>query len=330
MTTPWLLCADIGGTNVRLRAYACDGGAALASDQHDTGGPGDLADIFGDFASAHGSAPELVVAAVAGPVSDNRVQLTNARKSLCGEDLKRTTGAAEASLINDFAAAAWATARTAPDDLLCLQGAPAPRTEGIHVVVGPGTGLGVGTLVFRDGAHAALPGEGGHVALAPNSREEVEIFEAFRDLWPETFFAGGLTCESEAMLSGTGLPLLYRAVQSVMGDTGPHLDARGVLTAAQEDTSPVAHRTALFFKSHLARLAGDLGLAVGADSVFLVGGVATKNPWLFDAAFTDAFNQGGRFTGLRRQMNLYLLRNPDFGLLGAHNYATHRMELRAA
>ena len=326
MASPWLLCADIGGTNLRLRAF--DGHRDRASEQHETGGPGDLAEIFGTFAAAQGTPPELVVAAVAGPVSDNRVNLTNASKSLCGEDLKRTTGAAEAWLINDFAAAAWATARVAPADLLCLQGAPAPHDEGLHVVVGPGTGLGVGTLVLRDGVATALPGEGGHVALAPNSREEVAIFEAFRTLWPETFFGDGLTCEAEAMLSGTGLPLLYRAVQMVTGDTGPHLDARGVLTAAQEDSSPTAHRVAQIFKSHLARMAGDLGIALRADSVFLVGGVATKNPWLFDADFVEAFRQGGRFTGLRSQMNLYLLRNPDFGLMGAHNYATHRQSQR--
>lgn len=324
MTTPWLLCADIGGTNLRLRAY--DGDGTRASEQHETGGPGALVEHFHAFAEAQGTAPELVVAAVAGPVQNNRVQLTNAAKTLCGDDLKSTTGAREAFLINDFAAASWATARTTPDDLLCLQGAARPPAEGIHVVVGPGTGLGVGTLIFRDGVHVAIPGEGGHVALAPNTREEVEIFEAFRKLWPQVFYGDGLTCESEAMLSGTGLPILYRAVQDVMGDTGPHLDARGVLTAAHEDRDPVAHRVALIFKSHLARLSGDFGIANGADSVFLVGGVATKNPWLFDDTFVDAFNQGGRFTALRQSLNLYLLRNPDFGLLGAYNYAAHWMD----
>ena len=324
MTTPWFLCADIGGTNQRLRAY--DAGGTRASQQHETGGPGELAEHFGAFAAAQGSAPELVVAAVAGPVLNNRVQLTNAAKSLSGGDLRRTTGAPEAFLINDFAAASWATARTTPDDLLCLQGAAQPPAEGVHVVVGPGTGLGVGTLVFRNGVHTAIPGEGGHVALAPTSREELEIFDAFRKLWPEVFYGDGLTCESEAMLSGTGLPILYRAVQDVMGDTGPHLDAKGVLTAAHQDRDPVAHRVAHIFRSHLARLSGDIGLLNGADSVFLVGGVATKNPWLFDDTFVDAFNQGGRFTALRRSMNLYLLRNPDFGLLGAWNYAVHWMD----
>ena len=158
MTSPWLLCADIGGTNLRLRAF--DGHRDRASEQHETGGPGDLAEIFGTFAAAQGTPPELVVAAVAGPVSDNRVNLTNASKSLCGEDLKRTTGAAEAWLINDFAAAAWATARTAPDDLLCLQGAPAPRTEGIHVVVGPGSlGDGLARVEPRGGARGVVDEE---------------------------------------------------------------------------------------------------------------------------------------------------------------------------
>lgn len=321
----WLLAADIGGTNLRLRAY--DGDKTRASEEHATGGPGELADIFGDFADHVGSPPAMVVAAAAGPVSDNKVRLTNAAKSLCGEDIKTATGATDAFVINDFAAAAWATDQAPAQDLLCLQGAAAPASESIHVVLGPGTGLGVGVLINRDGVHYAMPGEGGHVALAPHTPEEVPVFEAFRMLWPEVFYGDGLTCESEAMLSGTGLPLLYRAVLMSMGETGQNLDARGVLEAARQQNSPAAKRATAMFKSHLARLGGDLGLAAGAQSVFLVGGVATKNPWLFDDSFVNAFNAGGRFTPMRRNMNLYLLRNPDFGLLGARNYARYRLSL---
>ncbi len=317
----WLLVADIGGTNVRLRAY--DGDRVLDSEAHSTGGAEALADLFGTFAGHQPEPPELVVAAVAGPVSDNRVQLTNAEKSLCGKDLQATTGAQAAYLINDFSAAAWATTGLSSGDLLCLQGQPPPPEECIHVVLGPGTGLGVGTLICRDGIRYAMPGEGGHVALAPHNADQVAVFEAFRTLWPEVFFGSGLTCESEAMLSGTGLPILYRAVQAVMGDTGPALDAPAVFEAAQTGTSSIAAEVADLFKTHLGRLAGDLALAAGARSVFLVGGVATKNAWLFDEPFVDAFNQGGRFTEMRRELNLYLLRNPDFGLLGARNFARH-------
>ncbi|MEM8729531.1 MAG: ROK family protein [Pseudomonadota bacterium] len=324
----WLLCADIGGTNLRLRAF--DGNHVRASEQHETNGPEDLADIFGAFAATQGTAPELVVAAAAGPVSNNQVQLTNAAKLVCGTDLRRSTGAAEAWVINDFAAAAWATARVSAEDLMCLQGAPAPSLPGTHVVVGPGTGLGVGALIPHHGTQIALPGEGGHVSLAPHTPDEIEIFEAFRRLWPETFFGSGLTCEAEAMLSGTGLPILYRAVQEVMGESGPQLSARDVLSQARTQQTAVAQRVAGFFKTHLARLSGDIGISFGADSVFLVGGVATKNPWLFDKDFATAFAQGGRFTKLRQAMNLYLLRTADFGLLGAHNYARYRKQQRAA
>lgn len=321
----WLLVADIGGTNVRLRAY--DGDRIIASEEHPTGGAEALADLFGAFSACQPEAPDLVVAAVAGPVSDNRVQLTNAAKSLCGKDLQVTTGAPAAYLINDFAAAAWATVRLGSDDLLCLQGEATPPEEGIHVVLGPGTGLGVGTLICRDGIRYAMPGEGGHVALAPHDTGQVAIFQAFQALWPEVFFGNGLTCEAEAMLSGKGLPVLYQAVQSVAGETGPALDARALFESAQTGTSRIAALTTDFFKSHLGRLAGDLALAAGAESVFLVGGVATKNAWLFDEAFVHAFNQGGRFTPMRRGLNLYLLRNPDFGLLGARNYAHHMAHL---
>lgn len=326
MTTPWLLAADIGGTNVRLIAY--DGTKALSGMEGGTAGAADLVDLIADFARSVGRPPALVVAAAAGPVSGNAVRLTNAPRSLSGGDLVAATGASEAFVINDFVAAAWATADLPAGDVLCLQGAPSPP-DGLRLVIGPGTGLGVGALACRDGEMCALPGEGGHVGIAPRSRGEVEIFEAFRELWPEVFFGDGLTCEAEAMLSGTGLPYLYRAVQRVTGDTSPPLDARGVLSAAQTGTAVAATPTADLFRAHLGRLAGDLGLAFGASSVCLVGGVATKNTWLFDDRFVAAFNDGGRFTAMRRTMNLYLLRNPNFGLLGARNYARYMLDRRA-
>ncbi|MGV6847899.1 MAG: glucokinase [Marinibacterium sp.] len=322
MTTPWLLAADIGGTNVRLAAF--EGDTARAWEEHGTANATDLPGLFAAFARSVGTPPALVVAAVAGPVSNNAVQLTNARQALSGADLAHATGALQAHLINDFVAAAWATAAPAQEDITCLQGAPLPP-GGLHLVVGPGTGLGVGALYQHDGVTRALPGEGGHIGLAPQSRAEIEIFEAFRTLWPDVFFGDSLTCEAEAMLSGTGLPYLYRAVQRVTGDTSPPLDARDVLNAARTGSAAAAGPACTLFRTHLGRVAGDLGLAFGATSVFMVGGVAAKNPWLFDDSFLAAFCQGGRFTGMREAMNVYLLHNARFGLQGALNFARHRI-----
>jgi glucokinase len=324
--TDLLITADIGGTNARLAAYR--GEELIRSEQHATGGLQDLIGLFHDFSGALEGIPSMVVAAAAGPVHNNAVRLTNAGKLLCGEELQKATGASQARVINDFAAAAWATASVLPNDINALQGEAHPP-NGLRVAVGPGTGLGVGALTWIDGRYHAMPGEGGHVALSPATRFEVDVFEAFKSVWPEVFFGDSLSVEAEAVLSGMGLPFVHRAVQIALGQAPgePHVATKDIFQLAREGTDPAAIQTIRIFKTHLARMSGDLGLCQWASGgVFIVGGVAAKNPWLFDDEFVAHFNHGGRFTDLRRKMNLYHLTNPDFGLLGARNFALFSLQ----
>ena len=321
--TNLVVTADIDGTNTRLAAYR--GNAVLKSAQHATGSHTDLSDVFRDFAQDLEAAPTVVVAAAAGPVQNNSVLLTNAEKLLCGADIKKATGAEQARVINDFAAAAWATAAVSKNDINALQGEAHPK-DGMRVVVGPGTGLGVGSLIQIDGRYHDIPGEGGHIGLAPANRSEVEVFEAFRTLWPEVFFGDSLTLEAEAVLSGLGLPTLYRAVQIASGAAISDISTRDIFAHAKDKTDPHAVHSIEIFKSHLARVCGDLGLSQWAvGGVFIVGGVAAKNPRLFDDAFVQTLNAGGRFRKLREKLSLYHLTNPEFGLLGARNFARFAM-----
>lgn len=313
-----ILAADIGGTNVRLGAY--HDGALVGSARFSTKTDGALLNLMHGFAEGMAMPPEVVVAAAAGPVANNAVELTNAKQTLCGAELQDATGAKEARIINDFAAAAWATLAPLPEHLQVLQGAETPP-EGTRLVIGPGTGLGVGALAHVEGRYASLPGEGGHVGIAPRTRQELEIFEALRAHWPEVFFGDSLVIEAEGILSGTGLPFLYRAVQDVHGGGVSAPDAADIMRLAKHQEDTCAVTTVEVFKAHLAKVAGDQALALNAAGVFLVGGVAMKNAWLFDAAFVSGFGKGGRYDAERSALNLYLLNVENFGLEGAHTYA---------
>ncbi|MFT2520343.1 glucokinase, partial [Escherichia coli] len=75
-------------------------------------------------------------------------------------------------LINDFSAMALGMTRLQPGErmTICAGEADAERPA---VVIGAGTGLGVGTLLpLGEGRWAALPGEGGHVDLPIGSARE--------------------------------------------------------------------------------------------------------------------------------------------------------------
>ena len=318
----WHLIGDVGGTNMRLSAVALDGGT-IATERHSTSGDHSVPEACAALVRRIGHAPLGIAIAAAGVIRrEGAVRLTNSQAAFSVADLAAGCATTNVRLLNDFEAAAWSLATVAAPDVITLQGATVfPRTP--RLIFGPGTGLGVGALVFAQGMPIVVPGEGGHVRLAPDTEEQVPIFKALRALWPEIAIGPGLAVEAEALLSGTGLPVLYRAVAAAGGHSAPLGSAADILGAARAGTDPCAQETVALFRQALGGLAGDLGLAFGATGgVFLAGGVAVANPWLFDDAFLRAFNDGGRHSGWRRSLPVHLMKSDDFGLTGARNALT--------
>ncbi|CUH41885.1 Beta-glucosidase A [Ruegeria atlantica] len=315
----WNLVADIGGTNTRLGVIS--NGQLTDLRKYPTGSLQELLDAFHSLRDEIGTDPRAVVAAGAGPVKDGTIRLTNAHLDLSESDIGKATGAQHTFVINDFTAAAWSVAEITGDHVEVLQGAETPPV-GTRLVVGPGTGLGVGALLYSQGRYHTASGEGGHVGLSPRHEDEVEVFKAARHIAPECFFDDSLVLEAEMFLSGTGIPILHQAASMAAGQTdAPRRSAKDILQDALAESDPIAVKTAHMFKTHLGAIMGDLAVAyMPTGGVFLVGGVAEKNRWLFKDAFRDAFNAGGRFSDLRRSMSLYVSEQDEFGIVGANNF----------
>ncbi|WP_319410763.1 ROK family protein [uncultured Cohaesibacter sp.] len=324
----WELVADVGGTNMRLAA-AVDG---RIKEQHtfDTTGNMHLTDAIRSFVDKIGSSPRHVVVAAAGVIQNGYVTLTNAgNQQFSQADLVVAAGAEGAKILNDFEAAAWSLVTADPDDLTLIQGKlpPAlqtpPEPTPPRLIIGPGTGLGVGTQVWAGHQPEVLQGEGGHVRVAPHSLEEVEVFAKLSQLWPETQMDNSpcLALEAEAILSGTGIPYLMKALELLNGQEPSEMSARDIFDVARTEGNPLAVRAIDMFSHHLGAVAGDLALYISAyGGVFLTGGVLQKNEWIFQTPhFLRGFNQGGRHTKFRVNMPIYLYRNSNFGLEGAIN-----------
>lgn len=315
----WNLVADIGGTNTRLGVVT--NGTLTDLRRSPTGTLPEFLAALHDLCAEIGTPPRAVVAAGAGPVRNGTIRLTNANLDLSEADIATATGTDHTFVINDFTAAAWSVAEITGDDVQALQGDPTPP-KGTRLVVGPGTGLGVGALLYSEGRYHTVSGEGGHVGLSPRTRDEVDVFEAARRIAPQCFFADSLTLEAEMFLSGTGLPILYRAVGMAAGqpDT-PARPAKDILQAAHDGSDPHAMRVAKMFTTHLGAVMGDMAVTVmPTGGVFLVGGVTEKNRWLFSEDFLAAFNAGGRFDALRQSFGVYVSERSEFGIVGANNF----------
>jgi glucokinase len=322
----WNLIADIGGTNMRLAAVSLTGDLTAQWSAPSTGaGAIPVPDACAQFTTRQGQAPAAVVVAAAGVIQKGAVQLTNAENQRVSvSDLTRACGTADVTILNDFEAAAWSLDSIAADQVTTLRG-PDLIPSGPRLIIGPGTGLGVGTMIQAHGRPHVIPGEGGHVSLAPHSAEELEYFTALVRTWPEVQIGEGCAIEAEAVLSGRWLPRFAAAIAQTRALPTPPEEAGAVFAAARDGSDPASVIAVDLFRRMLGTLAGDLGLMLNATGgVFISGGVAQANPWIFDARFLKAFISGGRHTQWRAGLPLYLCRDAEFGLTGARNYILNR------
>src|SRR3546814_1827005 len=106
------------------------------------------------------------------------MRISDWSSDVCSSDLEMLDFT-QLELGNDFAAQSMAIPALRQSDVIAIGGAtwkpdatPANRT---YAVIGPGTGLGVGVLVVRDGHYWPLETEGGHVSFPPGTPEEIAI-----------------------------------------------------------------------------------------------------------------------------------------------------------
>ncbi|OHC30945.1 MAG: glucokinase [Pseudomonadales bacterium RIFCSPLOWO2_12_59_9] len=255
-------------------------------------------------------AVDSVCLACAGPVSGNLFRFTNNHWRLSRSAFCRDLQVRELLLINDFSAMALGMTRLRDDERItvCPGVAEADRPS---VVIGPGTGLGVGSLLaLSDGSWRALPGEGGHVDLPIGNPREAE-------LWQQLYRQLGHV-RAEDVLSGNGLLLLYRSICALDGHA-PRLNSPAEVTAAALAGDAVAVAVLEQFCCWLGRAAGNNVLSLGArGGVYIVGGVVPRFAELFLASgFARCFRDKGCMSDYLIGIPVWLVMAEYPGLLGA-------------
>jgi glucokinase len=304
-----LLVADIGGTNARFALLDEEGGGVGPLHRVELDTFAGVAEAIRPFLETRcgGRPPRGAVLAVAGPVSGNRVRLTNRGWAVDGAELARALGIGAVRVVNDFAAVSWSLPRLGAADLFPLGGGPGEPGEPM-AVLGPGTGLGVGAFLPPD---RALVTEGGHASLAARDAREAAVVE-----WLRPRHNGHVS--AERVLSGMGLCNLHDALAALDGAAVPERSAAAVAEAALSGGCPVSREALSMFCAVLGGVAGDLALLYGAKGgVFVAGGIAPRFPeFLAASAFRERFEAKGRFREWLRPVPAFLVTRPDAAMLG--------------
>jgi glucokinase len=307
------LVADIGGTNARF-ALAPLGGALELQDARTfkTADHPSMEAAAATFLRDLGVRVDRGVLAVAGAASGRRVSFTNCPWVIDLDSAPKTLGLSALHLVNDFAANARAACELGPDDVemigpaLCNWGA-----AGTSTVVGPGTGLGMGSFHRGRRDIAILQGEGGHVGFAPGSPLEQQVLTALARRFGRVSW--------ERLLCGPGLVNLHAALAEAEGRPDERLTAEQITSSAD----PAAQRTVALFCELLGAYAGDTVLMLGAwNGVYLTGGVldSMRGP-LRAGGFRRRFEDKGRFRPHLEATPSMVVDRPNLGLLGAAAFA---------
>ncbi len=310
MTDP-VLVADIGGTNARF-ALATIGGAVSVGDMHafraeDYESIRDAADAFLEAVQAK---PRVACFAVAGPITDAVVEFTNSPWVLDIEKTQRQMKLERLLAINDFEALATGVRHLKAADFLEVKAGDSDKGAPV-LVIGPGTGLGQALIVPAPGGDRVIPTEGGHVAFAPQTEEEIEVLRFIQREHKRVSI--------ERLLSGRGLVNIHRALCAIAGTPRVSLQADEITRAAETKEFPVAVKAVEMFCAVLGSAAGDAVLAAGArGGVVLGGGIIPKIRDAFlRSAFVDRFLDKGRMRDYVGAVPIRLITRDGAALVGA-------------
>lgn len=308
--SPTALIADIGATNARFALVGPDGIARverLVCANHPS-----LASAIGAYLDQVNPRrpPRQAAIAWAGPVSAEEVRLTNHPWSFSKTELRSQLALDSLHVVNDFEAVALALPHLGEADRVQI-GPGKPRAGDPVAVLGPGTGLGVSTLVYHDGGWKPLRSEGGHVTMPAVDDEEAAVLSRLRQRFGHV--------SAERVLCGTGLVNLYEALSAVAG-AEPVLgtDPAAITEAALADSDATARHTVEMFCGMLGTVAGNLGLTVGSHGgVFVAGGIVPRFAEFFAAsAFRRRFEDKGRLSSFVKSMPTYLITHPIPAFIG--------------
>lgn len=308
------LVADIGGTNARF---------ALVTDKQNqqfklehicilrAGNYPTLSDAIREYLSSiQGVKPKAMCVAIAGPVTEDSVRMTNLSWEFSCSAVAKEFGISDFIAINDFAAVAAACAQITAEHLVTIKSGEGNPTAN-RAVFGAGTGLGVAGLIYHRGRWLPNPSEGGHVNIAPATAFEAEVVKAAIDQLGHA--------SAESFISGPGLVNLYRAICAVRGTTPREIKPADITEGALHGGDKLYHEVLTTFCSFAGSFAGNLALTYGAKGgIFMAGGVMPRfADFLKASPYAERFAAKGIMSHYVEPIPAYLITHPETAFVGA-------------
>ena len=321
-----ILAGDIGGTKTLLQISAPKDNRfdVLFEKRYVSADYDSLTAMTQEFLrEASGTTKYPIAAAcfgIAGPVSGRTARTTNLPWTLNADEMEAALGIPRVCLINDFQSVGYGIEALPAQDLVTLQAGTAVA-HGTRVIIGAGTGLGQGFLVWQDNHYQVIASEGGHTDFAPTDDLQVDLLKYLRQryrwvTWERVVSGRGLVDVFEFLAAANQL----RPTTALQNALKIEDHAAVISRFGMTGSDPLAMQALNLFVRLYGAQAGNLaltGLATGG--VYVAGGVAPKIiDKLTDGTFMQNFlNKEERMQPLLKAMPVKVVVNADVGLLGS-------------
>ncbi|MEJ5963338.1 glucokinase [Pedobacter immunditicola] len=322
-----ILAGDIGGTKTNLALFDFSSGkySILKETRFKTKDFNDLGEMIASFLSAD-EKPAVMSFGIAGPVTENRVKLTNVSWGIDGVELSKQYNSTPVYLINDLEATAYGLAVLTPAELFSFYNS-GKEARGNLALIAPGTGLGEAG-VYDDGVtYHPFATEGGHSDFAPRTLLDHELYLHLNKQFGRVSW--------ERVISGNGIVSIFdfladEKCRNVPGELKEVLtlgDKPKVITDNINNYS-ICRETIDLFLRYLATEAGNLALKMKATGgVFIGGGIIPQILEHVDKdQFMIYFRDFDRMSELLSGISVSVILNDKTALLGAAYYGVGRAE----
>ena len=355
-----VLIGDIGGTNIRLKLLKMTKDIniepiTIKSEYKSTFLFKSLEYLLKDFISQldSDSKPQFAILGIPGPVENNQlITLPNIPhwKLENGDLLGKKLGIKKFIFLNDFVCNGYGIQTNLKEnvDYLKLNDVIAVK-DGPKLMIGPGTGLGMGFLLKnkKDKYYIIGSSEGGGQDFAAKSEFLMKLKNFIRDEMGLGNVSIGKICSGRALIPiykflhlfgdehnkkferdeelGKKIDYFksYKKVHKV-GEINVQITQKGLNGQCE-----LCRQTLLLFTEIFAEIAGDLALfTLPTSGVYLMGGITRIiTPLILNnTIFMNHFKNKNHFWFLLQKLPIYLVQNKDIGLVGAREAARRILE----
>jgi len=321
-----VLAGDVGGTHARLALFeVAEGRRSLLKETVFSSGEYEgLEPIVVEFLRETGGEASAACLGVACPLDEGVCRFSNLEWEIRIDGFGERIGIPRIRIINDLEAAGYGVPELEPGDLVTIQEG-IPREGGPMALIGAGTGLGQGFLVWDQGGYKVHASEGGHADFAASDPTQWRLRQYLQRRYGHVSW--------ERVISGRGLEDAYdflRDSRENREDEAVGRELRALRRQGKDTAEAISHHALegsdrlsaaameIFLRAFGAQ-AGNLALAVRATAgVFIAGGIAPKIlPKLQEGPFLEAFRSKGRLTELMEEVPVRVVVKDGVGLLGA-------------